>query len=187
VQAKRRTFVERLRTIQPEQLVFVDEMGSHIGMIPSHARSVRGNRAFGVIRRNYGSNVTTIAALGVEGVMTSLAFEGATDGASFEVFVRQVLVPELRAGQVVVWDNLSSHYRESVKQAVTHAGCEVWFLPPYSPDLNPIEECFSKLKTWLRQVGAQSVDDLIAAIGQGFDHVSRLDVQGWFRHSGILV
>lgn len=170
-----------------EALVFVDEMGSHIAMTPSHARSPRGTRAVGVARRNRGSNLTTIAALGVEGVMTSFAFEGATDSVSFEVFVREVLVPELRAGQVVVWDNLGAHHRSAVEALVRAAGCEVWFLPPYSPDLNPIEECFSKLKAWLRRAGARSVEALLEAIGVGFARVSGSDVRGWFRHAGVRV
>ena len=167
--------------------MFVDEMGSHIAMIPSHARSLRGTRALGVARRNRGSNLTTIGALGLAGVVTSFAFLGATDGVAFEVFVREVLVPELRAGQVVVLDNLGAHHRAGVAEAVRDAGCEVWFLPPYSPDLNPIEECFSKLKTWLRRVQARSVEALVDAIGTGFERVSRADVLGWFRHAGVVV
>ncbi len=170
-----------------ERLVFVDEMGSHIAMIPSHARSLRGVRALGVARRNRGSNLTTIAALGMEGIMTSFAFEGATDGVTFEVFVREVLLPELRAGQVIIWDNLGAHHRASVEVAVKEAGCEVWFLPPYSPDLNPIEECFSKVKAWLRRCQARSVDALVDAIGAGFERVSSSDVLGWFRHAGVMV
>ena len=120
-QAKRAAFLERLQTTSAERLVFVDEMGSHIAMIPSHARSLRGTRALGVARRNRGSNLTTIGALGLAGVVTSFAFLGATDGVAFEVFVREVLVPELRAGQVVVLDNLGAHHRAGVAEAVLPA------------------------------------------------------------------
>jgi transposase len=187
VQAQRAAFLERLQTMNAEALVFVDEMGSHVAMIPSHPRSPRGTRAFGVVRRNRGSNLTTIAALGLAGVMTSFAFEGATDSVSFEVFVREVLVPELRVGQVVVWDNLGAHHRVEVEALVRAAGCEVWFLPPYSPDLNPIEECFSKLKAWLRHARARSVEALVEAIGVGLARVSPSDVRGWFRHAGVPV
>jgi hypothetical protein len=101
-----------------DDLVFVDEMGSHVAMIPRYARSPRGTRAVGVVRRNRGSNLTTIAALGLAGVVTSFAFSGATDSVSFEVFVREVLVPELRVGQVVVWDNLGAHHRSAVEGLV---------------------------------------------------------------------
>ena len=101
--------------------------------------------------------------------------------------MREVLVPELHAGQIVVWDNLGAHHRVQVHAAVREAGCEVWFLPPYSPDLNPIEECFSKLKAWLRHARARSVDALVDAIGVGFERVSRSDALGWFRHAGVVV
>lgn len=187
MQEKRAAFLERLPTLQAKDLVFVDEMGSHIAMIPSHARSPRGKRAPGVVRRNRGSNLTTIAALGLSGVLTSFAFSGPNDGVTFELFVRKVLVPELRAGQVVIWDNLGAHYRSSTLEAVRAAGCEVWFLPPYSPDLNPIEECFSKVKAWLRRVGARTVDGLVASIAEGFARVSGADVRGWFGHAGVGV
>ena len=175
--------------LEPEDLVFVDEMGSHVALTRLYARSRRGRRAYGTVKRNRGRNLTTIGAVTLEGVQASFAFEGGTDGdgAAFLVFVREVLAPSLRVGQVVILDNLGAHRVEGVREAVEAAGCSLVFLPGYSPDLNPIEECWSKVKGYLRKVGARTRETLETAIGQALALVTPSDLRGWFGHAGYRV
>jgi transposase len=167
--------------------VFVDEMGSHVALTRLYARSRRGRRAYGTVKRNRGRNLTTIGAVTLEGVRASFAFEGATDGAAFLVFVREVLTPSLRAGQVVVLDNLRAHRVEGVREAIETAGCRLVFLPGYWPDLNPIASFRSKVKGYLRKVGARTRETLETAIGQALALVTPSDLRGWFGHAGYRV
>jgi transposase len=167
--------------------VFVDEMGSHVALTRLYARSRRGRRAYGTVKRNRGRNLTTIGAVTLEGVRASFALEGATDGAAFLVFVREVLTPSLRAGQVVILDNLGAHRVEGVREAVEAAGCSLVFLPGYSPDLNPIASFRSKVKGYLRKVGARTRETLETAIGQALALVTPSDLRGWFGHADYRV
>src|SRR3954453_9772465 len=139
VQKKRRSFRRKVRRIEPERLVFVDETGVTTAMTPAYAWSPRGERAVDSAPASWES-VTVIAALGLDGVRAPLAFPGATDTAAFQSYVEQVLVPTLHAGDVVVWDNLKPHQAAGVISAVESAGARVLPLPPYSPNFNPIEE-----------------------------------------------
>jgi len=173
--------------LEPEDLVFVDEMGSHVALTRLYARSPRGRRAYGTVKRNRGRNLTTIGAITLEGVQASFAFEGGTDGPAFLVFVRRVLVPSLRPGQTVVLDNLGAHKVEGVRQAIEGAGCSLLYLPPYSPELNPIEGCWSKVKAYLQKVGARTTEALERAIADGLALVTPKDLKGWFAHAGYRV
>ncbi len=167
--------------------MFVDEMGSQLGLRRLYARAPRGQRAHDTQIRNRGINLTTIGALSLKGMQASLVFEGATDKQAFLTFVQEVLVPSLRPGQIVVMDNLGAHRAKGVKEAIESAGCQVVYTPPYSPDLNPIEECWSKVKAILRSLGAITKEALSDAIGKAFDLITPSDIQGWFRHAGCHV
>jgi len=167
-----------------QELVFVDETGSHIAMTPLYAYAPKGQRAVGKVPRNYGSTMTLIASLSLSGMGEALLLDGAADAAAFEVYIEQVLAPSLHAGQIVILDNLSIHLGPRVRQAIEARGCRLLFLPAYSPDFSPIEEAFSKLKTHLRRVGARTREALQEAIGQALTLITAQDALGWFRHCG---
>ena len=127
-----------------------------------------------------------IAALRWDGVLAPMVIEGATDAAVFRAYVKHVLVPDLREGDIVVLDNLSSHKADEVEKMIRQAGAEVWFLPPYSPDLNPIEKMWSKIKEYLRQAKARCTEELYIAVRQALDRVTQSDAIGWFESCGDL-
>jgi len=184
VQEKRRRFRRKVRRIEPKRLVFVDETGVNTAMTPTYAWALRGERALGSVPTSWGT-LTVIAALGLDGVRTPLAFPAATDTVAFQTYVEMVLVPELRAGDVVVFDNLSPHLSSGVTAAIEQAGAEVLRLPPYSSDYTPIEELWSKAKQFLRRVAARSRTSLYDALGQALEHVTAQDIIGWFQHAGL--
>ncbi len=167
-----------------ERLVFVDEMGANTSLHPLYAWSPRGERARCSVPRNRGPNTTLLASMTAEGMGPCLAVEGATTGIVFETYIEEVLVPSLRRGQVVVMDNLSAHKGERVRELVESAGCELLYLPPYSPDFNPIEEAFSKVKALLRKAQARSREALVEAMGKALDAVTARDARGFFEHCG---
>ena len=167
-----------------ERLVFVDEMGANTSLAPLYAWSRRGERALARAPRNWGANVTLLASMGAQGMGPCLAVEGPTTREVFEVYLKRVLAPSLRPGQVVVMDNLSSHRGPRVRETIEARGCELVYLPPYSPDLNPIEEAFAKLKALLRRAGARTREALIEAMGRALDAVTASDTQGFFEHRG---
>jgi transposase len=169
---------------RPERLVFVDEMGTNTSLTPQYAWSRRGERAHARVPRNWGANVTLLASMSVRGMGPCLAVEGPTTKAVFEAYLEQVLAPSLRPGQVVVMDNLSSHKGSRVRELVEVRGCKLMYLPAYSPDLNPIEEAFSKLKALLRRAGARTREALLAAMGKALDAVTASDARGFFEHRG---
>lgn len=183
----RKQFLEWLQGVDAQKLVFVDEMGSQLGMTRLYARSTRGERARGTMVRNRGCTTTTIGAINLNRVQAALVFEGATDKLAFMAFVTQVLVPTLEPGQVVVMDNLGAHRAKGVREAIEAAGCTLRFTPPYSPELNPIEECWSKVKGLLRKFGAKTRESLLGAIAQALQAVRADDLKGWFEHAGYRV
>ena len=162
--------------------MFVDECGTNTSLSPLYAWSPRGERAFGLAPRNWGSNVTLLASVGWEGMGPCVAVEGATTKTVFEAYVENALAPSLRPGQVVVMDNLSSHKGPRVRELIEGRGCELLYLPPYSPDLNPIERAFSKLKASLRRAGARTFGALVEAMGRAMDGIAARDASGFFRH-----
>jgi transposase len=170
--------------IDAERLVFVDEMGSNTSLAPVHAWAPRGERARCSVPRNRGKNTTLLASMTSEGVGPCVAVVGSTTAAVFEAYVEWALAPALRSRQVVVMDNLGAHKGERVRELIEGRGCEVLFLPPYSPDLNPIEEAFSKVKALLRQAGARTREALIEAMGRALDAVTTKDTRGFFEHCG---
>lgn len=170
--------------IDPKRLVFVDEMGTNTSLSVLRAWSQRGQRAYCSVPRNRGPNTTLLSSMTIEGMGPSLAVEGTTTSAVFEAYVERVLSPMLCPGQIVVMDNLSAHKGERVRELIEAQGCQLLYLPPYSPDLNPIEEAFAKIKSILRKAGARSREALIEAIGQAISAVTAQDVRGFFEHCG---
>ena len=165
--------------------MFVDEMGTNTSSLsPLYGWTRRGRRAYFEAPRNWGANVTLLSSMSLEGMWPSLAVEGSTTREVFEAYVERVLAPELRPGQVVVMDNLSSHKGSRIRRLIEERGCELLYLPPYSPDLNPIEEAFSKLKGALRRAEARSREALIEAMGVALSAVSARDARGFFAHRG---
>ena len=170
--------------VDPTRLVFVDEMGTNTSLSPVYAYSPKGRRAYAEVPRNRGKNTTLLASMSLEGMGPCLAVEGATSATVFESYVEQLLAPTLRSGQIIVVDNLSAHKGERVRELIEARGCELLYLPPYSPDFNPIEEAFSKIKGLLRKAQARSREALVEALGRAISAVSAMDARGFFKHSG---
>jgi transposase len=162
----------------------VDECSTNISLSPTYARAPRGERARGKAPRNRGKNVTLVSSISLSGVGPSMSVEGAVDGKAFEAYVEHFLAPELRRGQVVVMDNLSVHKSGRVERLVEEAGATLLFLPPYSPDMNPIEEAFSKLKGMLRKVQARTKEALVEATGRALDATTTQDIRGFYADCG---
>jgi len=186
VQKKRRAFQRKVKPIEPERLVFVDETGVTTAMTPAYGRAPRGERVVASAPASWES-MTVIAALGLEGVRAPLALPGSSNGPTFLAYVEQVLVPELREGDVVIFDNLGSHLSPAVAEAIEGAGARVMRLPPYSPDFNPIEKMFSKFKEMLRRVGARTKKKIYEAVGHALKQMRRQDIIGWFQEAGLCV
>jgi transposase len=172
------------RSLDARSLVFVDEMGTNTSLSPIYGWAKKGERARCAVPLNRGKNTTVLASMGVEGMRPSLAVEGATTARVFETYVKRVLAPTLRKGQVVVMDNLSAHKGKRVRELIEDRGRELLYLPSYSPDLNPIEEVFSKIKDLLRKARARSGEALLEAIGAAISAVSDRDAFGYFEHCG---
>ena len=186
LKAERAAWREEFAGVDPARLVFVDESGASTAMDRTHGRCASGKRVDGPVPHGHWKVVTLTAAVRLDGVPASacLAFDGATDSACFEAYVERCLVPALRPGDIVVMDNLACHKTAEVARLIEAAGARVRYLPAYSPDLNPIERLFSKLKAALRSAAARSVDALIEAMGEALRAVLPGDIVGWFAHSG---
>jgi transposase len=170
--------------LNAEDLVFIDECGSNAAMTRRYGRGPRGDRVHDARPVNYGDNLTIIGALTLEGIAAAMTITGATTGDVFLAFVRCVLCPALRYGQIVIMDNLAAHKVLGVREAIEEAGASVLYLPPYSPDLNPIESAWSKLKNCLRTTGARSIEALEEAISRALPELRPSDCRGWFKHCG---
>ena len=168
--------------LDARSLVFVDEMGTNTSLSPLYGWSKKGERAYGSVPRNRGKNTTVLSSMSAEGMGPSLAVEGATNAKVFDTYVERVLGPTLRRGQVLVMDNLSAHKGERVRVLIEQRGCEILYLPSYSPDFNPIEEAFSKIKGFLRKVEARSRETLLEAIGAAISAITNQDAHGFFEH-----
>jgi transposase len=167
------------------RLVFVDESGFNTSMRRLRARAPKGKRAYGKVPRNRGKNTTLIAAITLEGAMGApMTVEGATDTQAFEAYVEHFLVPTLEKGQVVVLDGLGAHRPSRIRELIEARGADLVFLPSYSPELNPIEEAFSKIKHLVRKEGARVREALVEAIGRALAAVTAEDAAGWFAHAG---
>ena len=170
--------------VESRRFVFVDECSTNTSLTPLYAWSRRGERARCSTPRNRGANVTLLSSMSLEGMGPSLVVEGSTTKAVFETYIEKILAPALREGQVMVMDNLSSHKGERVRQIIEQRGCELLYLPTYSPDFNPIEEAFAKLKALLRRAEARTREALMEAMGRALDAVTASDARGFFDHRG---
>jgi transposase len=171
-------------------LIFVDESGIDTRMTRRFARAPRGQRAYGAVPFGRWKRLTLLGALGPEGVVAVMSVAAATTTAVFRAFVEQVLLPALRPrgpGAIVAFDNLAAHKAALVHEALRAAGCQALLLPRYSPDLNPIELCWSKIKTALRAIGARSLDDLDRELPAVLDSITAQDARGWFKHCGYAL
>jgi len=168
-----------------DKLVFIDETGSNAAMAPSYGWAPRLERAGGKRPKSRrGKNVSIIGALTLQGLTALMTIEGGVNGDAFLTYVRDVLVPTLKPGQVVVMDNVSTHKVPGILDAIQAAGCTVWFLPPYSPQFNPIELCWNKFKYLLRRAAARTTDAINAAVGAIADKITPADAHAWFNHCG---
>jgi transposase len=186
LKAERADWRREFAAVDPARLVFVDESGASTAMDRTYGRGPSGVRVDGPVPHGHGKVVTLTAAVRLGGVPESacLAFDGATDAAAFETYVERCLAPALRPGDIVVMGNLACHKSAEVERLIAAAGAFVRYLPAYSPDLNPIERLFSKLKAALRKAKARTIDGLIDAMGEALRAIRPGDILGRWAHSG---
>jgi transposase len=184
VKQARQQWRSRASPIDARRFRFIDESGAKTNMVRLHGRCPKGRRLLASAPAGHWNTTTMIAAIGLEGVEAPFALDGPVDAEAFLVYVERVLVPSLQGGEIVVLDNLSCHKHPRVVEVIEAAGAEVWYLPPYSPDLNPIEPMWSKVKQILRSLAARTFDGLVTAIGTALDRVTTNDLRGWFAHCG---
>lgn len=173
-----------MRGVDPRRLVFVDESSTNIALTPRYARAPKGERARGKAPRNWGKNITLISSITLSGIGPSMSIEGSSDKESFSLYLREVLCPALSPGQIVLMDNLSVHRGSWVREMVEERGASVMLLPSYSPDYNPIEEAFSKIKHSLRKAKARTLEALFEATHRALGTVTAEDARAFFGHSG---
>jgi transposase len=184
VKAKREAWPQLVGWLDPARLVFVDETWAATNMARRYGRSPKGEPLVCDVPHGHWKTTTFVAALRRDGLAAPVVVDGAMTGDLFVAYVEQQLVPTLKPGDVVVMDNLSSHKRAGVRAAIEAAGCRLEFLPPYSPDLNPIERAFAKLKAMLRKAGKRTVDALWRFLGEALDAYSAQECANYFRHCG---
>lgn len=185
-ETKRRVWHQVVRNIDPGRLVFIDESGANITLVPRYGRAPKGERCHGSQPRGTYRHLTLFASLSLTGIEAPMVMEGAADREAFRTYVERVLVPTLHPGQLVILDNLSVHKQAPMRRAIEAAGCRVLFLPTYSPDFNPIEQAFAKIKQHLRCVQAKTTASLVDAIAAAVDLVTATDAAGFFRGCGYL-
>jgi transposase len=178
---------EAVAQLDPAQLVFGDESGTHIALTRLYGWAPHDQRARGSAPRNHGKNTTLVAALTPDGLHLPWLIEGAMDTDAFACSIAEQLAPTLRPGQVVVMDNLSAHKADRIRLALEARGCQLLFLPPYSPDFTPIEQAFSKIKALLRGLGARTKEALQEAVRRAIEAITRHDAAAWFAHAGYAL
>jgi transposase len=167
--------------------VFIDEMGTNLGLTRRYGRAAPGARVLEQVPGDRGGNVSTIGAIALDGVRTGLSVPGAIDGDTMLFFVEELLAPTLNRGDIVVMDNTPIHKLDDIEDALEAVGAWVLFLPTYSPDLNPIENCWSKVKARLRSIKPRTLPDLLEALVTAFASITEHDILGWFGHCGYRV
>lgn len=170
-----------------DKLKFLDESGSNIAMTRLYGRAAPGERIKEGAPQNYGENISMLACLSLSGVSAPMSIDGAVDSLVFLAYVEQVLAPTLQVGDIVVMDNLSAHKVTGVRELIEGKGARLIYLPPYSPDLNPIEKCWSKIKTYLRAAKARTREALEAALKAALLTITAEDAAGWFESCGYAV
>lgn len=184
MKAKRDAWAVRIPGLDPAKLVFIDETSANTKMTRRYGRSPRGQRVVEAVPHGHWKTTTFVAALRSEGLVAPMVIDGAMNGDLFVAYAKQVLIPTLKAGDVVVLDNLSSHKRVAAVRAIEEAGCTVAYLPPYSPDYNPIELAFAKVKARLRAAKLRTIDKIENFFGTVHDAFDPDECRGYIRHSG---
>ena len=179
---RREEFVAKIRSITPEHLIFLDESGVTTSMARLYARSLGGKRIHESTPGGHWKIMTILGAMSLRGMVATMTIEEATDADIFLAYIEHVLCPALKPGDVVVMDNLSSHKVNGVREWIEKAGAEVLYLPPYSPDLNPIEKAWSKLKQLLRSAKARTKEALDKAIEEALKLITAENAHAWFKH-----
>lgn len=183
--ARRRARWQRLRhRLNPERLVFIDETWAKTNMTRSHGRCARGERLIARVPHGHWQTMTFLAALRCDRITAPCVFDGPINGRSFLAYTEQLLVPTLQPGDIVIMDNLGSHKGLAVRQAIAKAGARLLFLPPYSPDLNPIEQLFAKLKTLLRKAAERNLEATWKRIGELLDCFTAQECSAYFTNAG---
>jgi transposase len=167
-----------------EKLVFIDESGAKTNMTRLYGRAKDGARVIDSIPGGHWNTTTMISSIRLDGSTAPMVVNGATNKEVFSIYVEKFLLPTLQKGDIVILDNLSAHKSKEIRQLIESSGAELWYLPPYSPDLNPIEKMWSKIKAILRKLKARTEKELILAIAQALEQVTPLDVKGWFNSCG---
>lgn len=170
-----------------ERCYFLDESGVNLAMTTTYALAPKGERALGKKPAKKEENMTVIGAIGYDGFMSPLCLDGASDGSIFLTYLKEELIPKLSQGDILFMDNVSFHKVEGIEEVLKEKGIILEYLPPYSPDLNPIEECWSKIKAILRKFGARTKEELYQALNYALDAITLTDIQGWFGHAGYCV
>lgn len=184
VEADRQAFRRRVSGVDRRRFIFMDETGFHLAMTRAYGRAAHGKRVNQSVPRNHGKAVSLIGSLGLRGLLAPLSIEGAVDTLVFDSYVRQVLLSQLQPTDIVLLDNLPVHQASQVEQAVTSVKAEVLWLPAYSPDFSPIENCWSKVKTLVRGRQPRTPKELNAALHDALKAVTLDDIDGWFKHCG---
>ena len=184
VQVKRADYQLEITAAIVGHLKFLDEAGSNIAMTRLYGRAAPGERVVDTAPQNYGENITMLATLSLAGIAAPMTVAGAVDGVVFRTYVEVVLAPTLAEGDVVIMDNLGAHKVAGVRELIEARGARVIYLPPYSPDLNPIEKCWSKIKTYLRAAKARTREALEKALKEALLTISEKDAIGWFASCG---
>lgn len=184
VQKRRRWWGILTKRWRPDQLVFLDETGANTKMASRYGWGKKSSRVIDYVPHGHWNTTTFVAAIRTTGLTAPTVLDGPMNGEFFLAYVEQQLVPTLRPGELVVMDNLSSHKQVGVREAIESVGAALLFLPPYSPDLNPIELAFSKFKTLLRKHAERNVDALWKRIGETLDHFSESECRNYFKHCG---
>jgi len=181
---KRGWFRRRARRLSQRRFVFVDESAVNTAMTRRYGRAPRGERAHDAAPRNYGAHTSLIGAMGLRGLVATLTVEGAVDTEVFNAYAERALGPRLRKGDVVVLDNLGAHRASRIEEVAERRGAQVLWLAPYSPDFSPIEQCWSKIKSYLRGAKARTQEQLDDALAAALGLVTKADIRGWFKHCG---
>ena len=183
-QRRRQAWQQAIRQLEVEQLVFLDESGATTQMTRHYGRAPPGQPVQEATPQGRWQTLTMLAALTSQGLRAPMIIAGPTDGDIFLAYLEPVLCPQLRLGQVVIMDNLSAHKVAGVRQRIEATGAKLMYLPPYSPDLNPIEQAWSKVKLLLRSLKARTADALVAALAEALTTITPENVVAWFRHCG---
>jgi transposase len=183
----RREFIRRQPALDPDHLVFIDETWASTNMVRRYGRAPRGMRLLAAMPHGHWKVTTVVAGLRSSGITAPCVFDGAINGARFRAYVEQLLAPTLRPGDIVILDNLNSHKVAGIRQAIEAQGAQILYLPPYSPDLNPIEPGFSKFKSALRTAAERTVESLWQTIGRTLDCFSPQQCRNFFKQAGYAI